>query len=257
MTDASTLHAETPVPVALVTGASGALGRVIVQRLAEEGWTVGVHHHRHEPSDLLAWLRERDVPHVAVTGDLGEPDIAGACVDAVVRALGPISLVVDNAADQSVVPLGDLTAEDWEAMLRASFLSAVHVTSRATATMPSGGSVVTIASVEALAAFPAHAHYAAAKAALVSYTRALALDLGPRGIRANAVAPGLIMREGLEREWPQGLAWWRAVAPLGRPVTAHEVADAVLFLAGSGASGISGAVLPVDGGWSASARAPF
>ena len=221
--------------VALVTGASGNLGAAIVEQLALEGCAVGVHYRSNHPRELEQLLTDRGVRHVLV----------------------PIDIVIDNAADQSVGRLDGLTSADWDRMMQATFLSAVHVTTRAVETMPDGGSIVTVSSVEALAAFPSHAHYAAAKAALVSYTRSLALELAPRRIRANTVAAGLIEREGLAQRWPQGHTWWTESAPLGRPVTAQEVAAAVAFLASENAAGISGALLPVDGGWSASARAPF
>ena len=243
--------------VALVTGASGNLGAAIVQRLADDGCDVAVHYRSSHPEALLQQLTARGIRHLSVQADLVDAPSAYAMVDHVVRDLGPIDVLVDNAADQSVSALDQLSPADWEAMLRATFLSAVHVTTRAAETMPSGGSIVTVSSVEALTAFPAHGHYAAAKAALVSYTRSLALELAPRGIRANTVAAGLIERAGLAQSWPQGHAWWTSTAPLARPVTAAEVAHAVGFLASDAASGITGSLLPVDGGWLASARAPF
>lgn len=243
--------------VALVTGASGNLGAAIVQRLADDGCDVAVHYRSSHPEALLEHLTARGIRHLSVQADLVDAPSAYAMVDHVVRDLGPIDVLVDNAADQSVSALDQLSPDDWEEMLRATFLSAVHVTTRATETMPSGGSIVTVSSVEALTAFPAHGHYAAAKAALVSYTRSLALELASRGIRANTVAAGLIERAGLAQSWPQGHAWWTSTAPLARPVTAAEVAHAVGFLASDAASGITGSLLPVDGGWLASARAPF
>lgn len=243
--------------VALVTGASGNLGAAIVERLALEGCAIAVHYRSRHPRELVDLLSSRGVRHVLVQADLSDADEASGAVDTVVGALGPIDIVVDNAADQSIGSLHDLSSADWQQMLQATFLSAVHVTSRAVETMPDGGAIVTVSSVEALAAFPAHAHYAAAKAALVSYTRSLALELAPRHIRANTVAAGLIERDGLAQSWPQGHAWWMQSAPLGRPVTAQEVAATVAFLVSAGASGITGALVPVDGGWSASARAPF
>jgi len=243
--------------VALVTGASGNLGAAIVEQLALEGCAVGVHYRSNRPRELEQLLTARGVRHVLVQADLSDPAGAYAAVDTVVRELGPIDIVIDNAADQSVGRLDGLTPADWDRMMQATFLSAVHVTSRAVETMPDGGAIVTVSSVEALAAFPSHAHYAAAKAALVSYTRSLALELAPRRIRANTVAAGLIERDGLSQAWPQGHTWWTQSAPLGRPVTAQEVAAAVTFLASENAAGITGALLPVDGGWSASARAPF
>ena len=76
-------------------------------------------------------------------------------------------------------------------------------------------------------------------------------------MRANCVAPGLIAREGLEQDWPEGWKWWTESAPNARPVSATEVAAVIAFLAGPQAGGVNGAVVPVDGGWSASARVSF
>jgi 3-oxoacyl-[acyl-carrier protein] reductase len=137
-------------------------------------------------------------------------------------------------------------------MLDSTFLSAVQLTMALRPVMSAGASIVNVSSIEAQAAFPRHAHYAAAKAALESFTRSSALDWAAAGIRVNAVAPGLVDRPGLADDWPEGWAWWQRACPLGRPILPAEVADAVAFLAGAG--GVSGVVLPVDGGWSASAR---
>ena len=93
-----------------------------------------------------------------------------------------------------------------------------------------------------------HSHYGAAKAAVVAHTRAAALELGPLGIRVNAVAPGLIARPGIAEQWPDGVARWEAACPLGRLGEPDDVADACLFLASDAARWITGAVLVVDGG---------
>ena len=114
--------------------------------------------------------------------------------------------------------------------------------------MGPGSAIVNIASVEALRPGRGHAHYAAAKAALVHYTKSQALELAGRGIRANAVCPGLLSRPGLEAAWPAGLGAWKRASPSNRPGLPGEVAAACLFLASAGASWINGASLVVDGG---------
>lgn len=228
-------------PVAVVTGARGVLGRSVVEHLAEEGYHVIAHSGRRDDTGKLPAA-------LVLSGDLGDPQ---AC-ERIRARVDRVDLLVNNAASQEVAETASLGTEQWRAMLDATFLSAVHLTSALLDAMPAGAAVVNVSSVEASSAFPRHAHYAAAKAALESYTRSLALDLGPRGIRVNAVAPGLIDRPGLAEDWPEGHAWWARSSPLGRPVVAAEVASAVIFLAR--ATGISGVVLPVDGGWSASAR---
>ncbi|MDQ4078313.1 MAG: SDR family oxidoreductase, partial [Chloroflexota bacterium] len=111
-----------------------------------------------------------------------------------------------------------------------------------------GGAIVNIASIEAERPAPLHAHYNAAKGGVLMYTRSAALELGPHGIRVNAVSPGLIWREGIEEQWPEGVARWREAAPLTRLGRPEDVADACLFLASPAARWISGTNLVVDGG---------
>jgi len=224
--------------VALVTGARGGLGQALIRRLREAEYDV-IAHSRGAVQSADADVRWLD-------GDLSDPVIA----QRIAEQAGRIDLLVNNAADQSLGALDVLTGEDWAAMIGATLMSAVNLAQAAHSTMGPGASIINISSVEATSPFPRHAHYAAAKAALESFTRSAAMEWGAAGVRVNAVAPGLIDRPGLDLDWPEGVAWWRQTSPLGRPVTPDEVADAVLFLAD--ASGVSGVVLPVDGGWSAS-----
>ena len=226
--------------VAVVTGARGVVGRAVIARLIDDGYAV-VAHSRETVVDLPAGV-------VGLTGDLAHPGTAERVRESVER----VDLLVNNAASQVTGALDELTGSDWAGMLGATFLSAVQLTMALRPVMSAGASVVNVSSIEAQAAFPRHAHYAAAKAALESFTRSSALDWAAAGIRVNAVAPGLVDRPGLADDWPEGWAWWQRTCPLGRPILPAEVADAVAFLAGT--TGVSGVVLPVDGGWSASAR---
>lgn len=226
--------------VALVTGARGGLGQALIRRLREADYDV-IAHSRGQVQGADADARWLD-------GDLTDAVIAQRVAD----QAGRIDLLVNNAADQSLGALDTLTSEDWAAMIGATLMSAVNLSRATLSTLGPGASIINISSVEATSPFPRHAHYAAAKAALESFTRSAAMEWGARGVRVNAVAPGLIDRPGLDRDWPEGVAWWRQTSPLGRPVTPDEVADAVLFLAD--ASGVSGVVLPVDGGWGASVQ---
>src|SRR5258706_66112 len=110
------------------------------------------------------------------------------------------------------------------------------------------GVIVNITSIEAENPAPSHSHYNAAKGGALMFTRAAAAELGPHGIRVNAVAPGLMWSEDIEQNWPDGVARFRAAAPLGRLGMPEDVADACLFLASPAARWITGASLTVDGG---------
>lgn len=226
--------------VAVVTGVRGVVGRAVIARLLDDDYSV-VAHSREAVSDLPPGT-------VCLTGDLADPATAVRVRASVDR----VDLLVNNAASQVTGALDALTGSDWAEMISATFLSAVHLTMALRPAMPAGASVVNVSSIEAQAAFPRHAHYAAAKAALESFTRSSALEWAEAGIRVNAVAPGLVDRPGLADDWPEGWSWWQRSCPLGRAILPAEVADAVAFLARARA--VSGVVLPVDGGWSASAR---
>lgn len=225
--------------VAVVTGARGVVGRAIIAGLAAQGY------------DVIGHSRE-DMPDVdgatILSGDLADPVTSRRIADTV----GRVHLLVNNAASQVTGRLDDLGAASWADMLGATLMSAVQLSTALRPAMPAGSSIVNVSSIEAAAAFPHHAHYAAAKAALESFTRSAALEWAAEGIRVNAVAPGLVDRPGLAEEWPEGWHWWRRTCPLGRAILPDEVADAVTWLAA--ATGVSGVVVPVDGGWSASAR---
>ena len=148
-------------------------------------------------------------------------------------------------------PLLDLSAGDVAEMLRVNVAGVVALTTAAAkhfVARGDGGAVVNVASIEGVQPAAGHSHYAAAKAAVIMHTRAAALELGPHGVRVNAVAPGLIDRAGLAEAWPDGVGRWLAAAPLGRLGTTEDVADAVLFLLSNAARWITGSTLVVDGG---------
>lgn len=223
---------------AVVTGGAGGIGAAVAQRLAMRGMAVVT----------------VDVQDPAtVRGDVRDP----ATLDAVERAaasLGAIPHTLVNAAFAEIRgPLDGLPADAFSQTAAVTFDAAVQLTRRFVDWLGGRpGSVVNITSVHAFSARRGFAPYAAAKAALVSFTRSAAVEYGPRGVRCNAVAPGLVRVERTREAWddPAMLESLMRAYPLGRVAEPEEVAAAVAFLAGDEASYINGACLVVDGGMS-------
>ena len=232
---------------ALVTGASGNIGRAIARRLAEAGAGVALHYHRDEAS---ASALGAELGAAALQADLAD----AAAVEAMFAASGA-TLLVNNAAAQPVQPLEGMDIGAWRGVLQANLDGPfLLVQQAARAWGERGGAIVNVSSIEGSDPAAGHAHYATSKAGLIMFSRAAALEYGPRGIRVNCVSPGLIDREGLASDWPDGVARWQGRAPLGRLGTPNDVADAVLFLLSPASRWISGANLAVDGGMSAQSR---
>jgi NAD(P)-dependent dehydrogenase (short-subunit alcohol dehydrogenase family) len=184
-------------------------------------------------------------------GDLARPGVADELIEAALVRTGRLDVLVNNAGLQPMAALQEMTEDQWREVVETN----VHATFRCSAAAArrmiqqgEGGSIIHIASIEASQPAPLHAHYCASKAAIVMHARSAALELGTHGIRVNTVSPGLVWREGLDRDWPEGLARYRQASPLGRVVEPSEVADACLFLASPLARAITGHDLVVDAG---------
>ena len=235
---------------ALVTGASGNIGQGIARRLAEAGATIIAHFKTNESA-------ARKLIDNIGGGRIVQADLSvESDVDAILDMAKP-DYVVNNAAIQTVQALAEQSLDDWRRTLQANLDSAFLVTQRAAnawRAAKTAGAIVNVASIEGIDPAAGHGHYASSKAGLIMLTRAFALEFGDAGIRVNAVSPGLIDRENLEEDWPEGVSRWRDRAPLGRLGTPKDVADAVLFLLSPAARWISGANLVVDGGMSAQSR---
>ncbi len=232
---------------AVVTGAARGIGAVIARHAVREGYRVAV------------WDVDRDAAE-AVAVELGSAaaafgvDVADeASVEAGFDALpGPPALVVNNAGRVRFGPLLTLSVEDWEAVL-ATNLTGTFLVSRAAARRMAeagGGCIVSISSVNGIAAAPNAGAYTSTKAAILMLTEQMALEWAPSGVRVNAVAPGLILAGMSDPIYadPEIRRLRESKVPLGRLGTADDVASAVLFLASEKAAYITGQTLAVDGG---------
>jgi NAD(P)-dependent dehydrogenase (short-subunit alcohol dehydrogenase family) len=247
--------------VALVTGAGSGIGEAICIRFAQEGADVVVT--TRDPEHLKRTIRRvEDVTGSEPLGlemDAAARDSVAAAVDAAAERFGRIDVLCANAGiDLPHAPaIGDVTDDEWGRVMAVNVTGTFLVTRAAVAHMPDGGAVVTIGSINSFVGWPNNVPYTTSKGAVLQFTRALALDLAPRRIRANCVCPGIIDTP-LTRSFidaaddPEAVVReYDAVAPLGRMGTAEEVANAALFLASEEASFITGAALLVDGGTTA------
>lgn len=239
--------------VAVITGSGSGMGSGIARRFAQAGATVVVHYHSSADSaaTLVQQIGEAGGKAIALQADLTEAAAVAELFAAIVAELGRVDVLVNNAGIYPLVSLLDMTPEQWDAVVDANLRSTFLCTQAAARQMiaqGTGGAIVNITSIEAENPAPLHSHYNAAKGGVLMHTRAAAGELGPHGIRVNAVAPGLMWREGIEQGWPDGVQRFLRAAPLGRLGRPEDVADACLFLASPAARWITGASLTVDGG---------
>lgn len=239
--------------VVIVTGAGSGIGRGIALRFAQSGAAVAVHYHSSEDGafEMVHQIEAMGQQAIAIGANLTSWSAAQYLIARAEEAFRHVDVLVNNAGTYPLHALLEMTETEWDAVVDANLRSVAACTRAAATSMIAqgiGGCIVNIASIEAENPAPLHSHYNAAKAGVVMFTRSAAAELGPHGIRVNAVSPGLIWREGIEQGWPEGVERFQAVAPLRRLGHAEDVADACLFLASPAARWITGANLVVDGG---------
>jgi 3-oxoacyl-[acyl-carrier protein] reductase len=238
--------------VALVTGASGGLGRAIALELARQGAAVGVHYgRRRETAEAVVQaISERGGRAVALGGDLTEPATPGRLVEAVQAWGDGLHILVNNAGITRDTLILRMKDEDWDAVLQTNLGAAFRCIRAALRPMvrQRSGRIINVVSIAGQIGNAGQANYAAAKAGLIGLTKATAREVASRGITVNAVAPGLIDVGLTEALGPEQVRRFLDQIPLGRLGTAAEVAAAVAFLASDDAAYITGHVLNVDGG---------
>jgi glucose 1-dehydrogenase/3-oxoacyl-[acyl-carrier protein] reductase len=238
--------------VVLVTGAGRGLGLAIGRAFAAAGAKVIFHYNtsRQTAEETVSEILQRGGQALACQADVSAPQEVERLFAAAQAEFGQLDVLVNNAGTYPTSPLLELDPEEWDAVINSNLRSTFLCTQAAAQIMKNrmSGAIINIASIEGN--FPAvnHAHYNAAKAGVIQFTKSAARELGCYNIRVNAISPGLINRPGLEKDWPEGVARWCSSAPLGRVGTPRDIANACLFLASPAASWITGVNLPVDGG---------
>ncbi len=238
--------------VALVTGASRGIGRAIAQRLARDGYAVAINYLRcvEEAEALCADLRAAGADAAVFPCDVADSNAVKAMVSAVQKELGEISVLVNNAGFAQQKLFTDITPEEWRRMFAVHVDGAYNTCREVLPGMirRRKGCIVNMASMWAQTGGSCEVHYSAAKAALLGMTKALAKEVGPSGIRVNAVAPGVIHTDMLSGFGADTLQELAEEAPLCRLGTAQDVADTVSFLVSEQASFMTGQVLSPNGG---------
>jgi meso-butanediol dehydrogenase / (S,S)-butanediol dehydrogenase / diacetyl reductase len=241
--------------VVLVTGGGTGIGRAITRAFLDAGATVAVTGRREAP------LREVLEGHpaertAAIPADVSDGRQVAALVDEVVTRFGRLDVVVSNAAGYETGPITELDEQAWERLRATNVDAFFHLARNVLPQLARwGGNLVAVSSVSGDRGDWNQAAYNATKAAITNFVRSLALDWGAAGVRLNAVAPAFTLTESVGRD-EESLAPFVNRIALGRPGEPEDVARPVLFLAGEGARYITGAVLPVDGGTSASTGQP-
>ena len=239
----------------LVTGGGSGIGQQVCYAAAEEGARVAIGDLDLERAEATAAeIRRRRGEAHAFAVDVADPAAAVPFVEAALSALGRLDVLVNSAGIREIVGVLDLSFDEWQRVLNVN-LTGTFLLSQAFARrlvqQNKTGQIVNLASTLGLMAAPKRAAYTASKHGVVGLTRQMALELGDKGVRVNAVAPGVVRTPLTERYFqdPDYAQSIRDLHALGRWAEPREIADAILFLADEKNGFITGTILTVDGGW--------
>ena len=239
--------------VALVTGGSRGIGAAIAKRLARDGADVAITFAsaQQKADEVVRAIEAEGGRGLAVRADSGDAGAVKHAVDHTVKTLGRLDVLVNNAGALVVAPLDKFSLEDFDRMVAVNIRGVFAAAQEASLHMGKGGRIINIGSVNGdRIPFIGGAVYAMTKAAVAGLTRGLARDLGPRGITVNTVQPGPTATDmnPSEGEFAESM---KSMIALGRYAEADEIAGLVSYLAGPGASFVTGASLTIDGGYNA------
>jgi 3-hydroxybutyrate dehydrogenase len=253
---------------ALVTGSTSGIGLAIATRLAAEGADIVLNGfgERAAIERLSAELKARHRVEVSYDGaDMTRPAEIAAMAKKAIARFGAIDVLVNNAGIQHVAPVDEFPPEKWDAIIAINLSSSFHTVRAALPAMKARrwGRIVNIASAHALVASPFKSAYVAAKHGIAGFTKTVALEVAELGITVNAVCPGYVLTPLVEKQIPdtakaRGITEEAvkrdvllAAQPTKKFVAVEEIAELIVFLCSPQAASITGALLPIDGGWTA------
>src|SRR5216683_942148 len=239
--------------VALVTGASRGIGRAMASALAAEGASVGVNYRsgRAEAMELVQQIEAAGGKALPVEGDVADYEGAKNVILETINGLNGLDILVNNAGIAKNALIFNMEPQDWVDVMRVNFGGVFNCTKAAMGHFMAHGSgvIVNVSSVMGERGWIGESNYAASKGAVNAFTRCCAMELARFGVRVNAVLPGFaptgLVAELMEKDGGKGI---RRQIPMRSFATLDQVAQAVVFLAGPGASYMTGSLVPVDGG---------
>jgi NAD(P)-dependent dehydrogenase (short-subunit alcohol dehydrogenase family) len=236
--------------VAIVTGGGRGIGREIALELARAGADVAVNHYEdaERAQATVAEIEALGVRAAAVAADVGDAAAVRRMMEEVTAGLGSPDILVNNAGVQTWTPFLDVTEAEWDLVIRTNLKGCFLCTQAAARSMSGGGVVVNIGSGCNKVPFPGLVAYTASKGGIEMLTKVAAVELAPRRIRVNCVAPGAVETERTRLEVDDYAGTWGAVTPLGRVGRPDDIARTVRFLASDESAFITGQTIWVDGG---------
>ena len=238
--------------VVLITGASRGIGAACARAFAQAGFNVAVNYNRSKENaeSLARELRDLGVSAVAVQADVSDSASVRGMFDYVKANLGSVDVLVNNAGISHVGLLTEMTDGDWDTLLHTNLSSVFYCCKAALPDMirAHSGVIVNVASMWGEVGASCEAAYSASKAGVIGLTKALAKEVGPSGIRVNAVSPGVVMTDMMKGFSAEDVAALRDEAPLMTLGAPEDIAEAVLYLSSDKARFITGQVLSVNGG---------
>lgn len=239
--------------VALVTGASRGIGRATAEAFARAGYQVAANYCRSKEriEQFSAQMEREGCAVIPVQADVSDPEQVERMVQAVQRQFGHIDVLVCNAGIARQGLLTDFSPTDWRQMMAVNLDGTFYCCRSVLPGMirRQSGCIITTSSIWGITGASCEVPYSAAKAGIIGLTRALAKEVGPSGIRVNCIAPGVIDTEMNGNLTPEVMAQLREETPLGTIGTPKQVADLALYLAGEGASFLTGQVISPNGGF--------